>query len=91
MLSILKSTCESVVGFVNGFSTLVEESHFFFVEGEFNDFLDTVFTKDTGNTDSEVLFSVFSVEEIRAGDEFLLVVENCCNALCCSCTWSVPS
>ena len=85
-----ESGLEGFVGFVNGFGALVEEGFLLVVEVELNDFLDTVAADDGGNTDAEVAFTVFTVEQAGAGDEFLLVVEHCGNHLGRSCTGSIP-
>lgn len=63
---------ERGVGFAYGCGACSEERFFFFVEVEFNNLLDTVASEDTGNTDADVFFAVFAVEEGRAGDELLL-------------------
>ena len=71
-----EGTLESLVGGVNGLCAGSEESLFLFIEVKFNDLFDTVAAADGGNTDAEVLFAIFAVEEARAADELLLVAEN---------------
>ena len=44
-------------------SALAEEFLFLIVEVEAYDLLDTVAADDSGNTDAEVLFAIFAVEE----------------------------
>ncbi len=62
-LRLIVVSSKSCVCFVYGFGACVEESFFFIVEVEFNDFFDTVATQDTGNAYAEIAFAVFSFEE----------------------------
>ncbi len=75
---------------MNCFGALVEEGFLFFVEVEFNDFLNTVTADDAGHADAEVAFAIFAVEKSRARDKFLLVVEHGGNHLCRCSTGCIP-
>ncbi len=48
---------------MNCFGALVEEGFLFFVEVEFNDFLNTVTAYDAGHADAEVAFAIFAVKQ----------------------------
>ena len=67
---------ESAVGLMHGSGALGEEFLLLCVEVKLYDLLDTILAEDTGHTDAEVLLAILAVEEGRARDETLLVVEH---------------
>ena len=61
---------------MHGSGALGEEFLLLSVEVKLYDLLDTILAEDTGHTDAEVLLAILAVEEGRARDETLLVVEH---------------
>jgi len=53
--------------------------------------LPTVLTNDYRNTDTDILLTVFTAQQYRTREHFLLVAYNRLHKLCTCSAWSIPS